>query len=330
MSIYRSKTRGRYIFEFDRYIGGQRVRATKTLPKTWSHAQADAFDRRETDRLCATANGVGPEPDIETAVHAYIESRVPELKAGDEITRELAVIYPFYQGRPLSALADICKAIALKSFAQQKRNDPKDAPKRKLAAATIKKRIRYLTAACRWAWKHAKMGLHDPGESVVVPTVRNERHVYTDRAGMLKICLACPQRQGRAAIRIAFYTGLRLDEVHRAIRGDGTLTLEDSKNGKRHVLPVHPKITSAVKVKLFKAGYTSQLFRRARDKAGMPDFHFHDLRHSAASEMINQDVDLYTVGAVLNHKSAQSTQRYAHLQDDKLKKAIGAIGRKLA
>ncbi|KXJ63044.1 hypothetical protein AXY46_03230 [Achromobacter xylosoxidans] len=35
---------------------------------------------------------------------------------------------------------------------------------------------------------------------------------------------------------------------------------------------------------------------------------FHDLRHSAASEMINVNkVDLYTTGAVLGHKSAAST-----------------------
>ena len=32
---------------FDRYVSGRRVRATKTLPKTWNQAQADAFDRRE-------------------------------------------------------------------------------------------------------------------------------------------------------------------------------------------------------------------------------------------------------------------------------------------
>lgn len=331
MPIYRSKTRNRYIFEFDQYIGGRRERATKTLPKTWSRAQADAFDRRESDRLSAIANGVGAEGDIESAVQAYVENRVPELKAGDEITRELAVIYPFYQGRPLSALADVCKAIALKSFAQRKKNDPKDAKPRKLSAATIKKRIRYLTSACRFAWKTEKgMGKHDPAEGVTVPVVRNERHFYTDRIGMLKICLACPSRKARAAIRIAFYTGLRLSEIHRAIRGDGVLILDDTKNGTRFVLPVHPKITSAVKVKLYSVDHTSKLYRNARDAANMPHFHFHDLRHSAASEMINQDIDLYTVGAVLNHKSAASTQRYAHLRTAKLAAAVGAIGKKTA
>lgn len=322
MPIYRDKKRGRYVFEFDRYIGGQRVRATKTLPKTWTQAQAQAFDRREVDRLAATANGIGPEADIEAAVEFYLRDKGPGLKAGGEIERELALIYPFYQGRPLSALSDVCKAIAIKSKSQR--------DGRKLAPATIKKRIRYLTSACRWGWKMAAMGEHDPGERVTVPTVSNERHVYTDRAGMLRICLACPNRKVRAAIRIAFYTGLRLSEVHRAERIDGCLVLADTKNGRRHYVPVHAKIASAVSVSLYSVSYTSQLFRKARTAAGMPHFHFHDLRHSAASEMINNDVDLFTVGEVLNHKSAASTKRYAHLKQDRRIAAVAVIGRKAA
>lgn len=317
MPIYRDKKRGRYVFEFDRRVGGRRIRTTKALPKTWSQAQAHAFDRRETDRLAATVAGVGPEADIEAAVEFYLKDRVPDLKAGGEITRELALLYSFYQGRPLSALSDVCKAIALRG-------------KGKLAPATIKKRIRYLCSACRWAWKRADMGEHDPAERVSVPTVRNERQVYTDRAGMLKICRATPKRAVRAAIRIAFYSGLRLSEVHRAIRGDGVLILEDSKNGDPHVLPVHPKITSAVNVKLYSTSYTSQKFREARTLAGMRHFHFHDLRHSAASEILNAGHDLFMVGAVLNHKSAQSTKRYAHLRKDRLRLAVDSIGRKVA
>ncbi|MNY47762.1 hypothetical protein D3C86_1830530 [compost metagenome] len=47
-----------------------------------------------------------------------------------------------------------------------------------------------------------------------------------------------------------------------------------------------------------------------------------------ASEMINAKVDLYTVGAVLGHKSAASTKRYAHLATDAMKTALGQIGKK--
>ncbi|WP_343499065.1 tyrosine-type recombinase/integrase [Achromobacter denitrificans] len=62
----------------------------------------------------------------------------------------------------------------------------------------------------------------------------------------------------------------------------------------------------------------------------MAHLRLHDLRHSAASEMINAKVDLHTVGAGLGHKSAASTKRYAHLATDAIKTALGLgqIGKK--
>ena len=55
----------------------------------------------------------------------------------------------------------------------------------------------------------------------------------------------------------------------------------------------------------------------------MAHLRLHDLRHSAASEMINAKVDLHTVGAGLGHKSAASTKRYALLVTDAIKTALG-------
>jgi integrase len=40
-------------------------------------------------------------------------------------------------------------------------------------------------------------------------------------------------------------------------------------------------------------------FDTARTKAGLPDLRVHDLRHSAASFMINAGIDLFAVGRVL-------------------------------
>ena len=44
--------------------------------------------------------------------------------------------------------------------------------------------------------------------------------------------------------------------------------------------------------------------------------------------MINAGVDLYTVGQVLGHRDARSTQRYSHLTHDTLANAIGKIGQR--
>jgi site-specific recombinase XerD len=55
---------------------------------------------------------------------------------------------------------------------------------------------------------------------------------------------------------------------------------------------------------------------------------FHDLRHAAASEMVNSGVDLLTVGKVLGHKDLASTKRYSHLLSDRLAEAVRTIGGK--
>jgi len=321
MPIYRDKARGCLIFEFDRLIEGQRVRARKALPKSWSKAQADAYDRQESARLYALATGVErPQFLIEDAVAIYIKERIPDLKSGEIITRELAQMMWAYQGKPMGSLHDVCREYAEKAL-HELTGEP-------LAPATKRNRIRYLTSACRWGWKRHGMHDRDPAERVIAPEVRNERRHYVNRAEMLAIARACKCKKSRAAIRIAFYSGMRLSEILEAVRQEGMFLLEDTKNGEPRHVPMHPKIRAAAKVGPRNKWNVSKEFKAAATAVGMGHLRFHDLRHSAASAMINAKVNLYTVGAVLGHKSAASTQRYAHLATESIKLALGEIGKK--
>ena len=65
-----------------------------------------------------------------------------------------------------------------------------------------------------------------------------------------------------------------------------------------------------------------------RRDACLPGVRIHDLRHAAASFMINAGVDLYAVGRVLGHADHKSTMRYSHLADGTLLAAVeaGAAG----
>lgn len=67
----------------------------------------------------------------------------------------------------------------------------------------------------------------------------------------------------------------------------------------------------------------------AREAAGLDGLHIHDLRHSAASFMINAGIDLFAVGKVLGHADHQSTMRYAHLANDTLLAAVEAGAAKM-
>ena len=53
-----------------------------------------------------------------------------------------------------------------------------------------------------------------------------------------------------------------------------------------------------------------------RTKAGLEDFKFHDLRHTAASYLAMSGAGLREIGDILGHKSISMTMRYSHLTED--------------
>jgi integrase len=57
-------------------------------------------------------------------------------------------------------------------------------------------------------------------------------------------------------------------------------------------------------------------FKTALKKAGIRDFHFHDLRHTSASYMVMKGASLKSVQEHLGHTSLTMTQKYAHLSPE--------------
>jgi hypothetical protein len=60
--------------------------------------------------------------------------------------------------------------------------------------------------------------------------------------------------------------------------------------------------------------HITDTFRKIARRAKLPTTRFHDLRHSCASWLLSEGVDLRTVSSILGHTSATTTLRiYAHL-----------------
>ena len=72
-------------------------------------------------------------------------------------------------------------------------------------------------------------------------------------------------------------------------------------------------------------GSVKKTFHTALKKAGIRDFKFHDLRHTFASGLARNGVDLYVIQKLLGHTTPKMTQRYAHLSKGQLKGAIEKI-----
>lgn len=86
-------------------------------------------------------------------------------------------------------------------------------------------------------------------------------------------------------------------------------------------LPKQPKMTHRLRPNQ----YFRESFEAAVKRANIDDFHMHDLRHTAASYMIMNGVDLRTVADILGHKTISMTMRYTHLLDEHKLKAVDRI-----
>lgn len=151
------------------------------------------------------------------------------------------------------------------------------------------------------------------------------------------------------AIRLLIFTGCRSAEILGLRWQDVDLErrclhLPDSKTGKRTVLLNSAAVAileglERAKGEVFvipgdKPGtHRSSLqavWERIRQEAEIPDVRIHDLRHTFASFGVNGGQNLNVVGRLLGHSKITTTQRYAHLADDPIRRATEHIGEALA
>ena len=150
------------------------------------------------------------------------------------------------------------------------------------------------------------------------------------------------------AIRLAIFTGMRVGEIL-PLEWDWVdfskkeIQLPDSKSGARTIPLNAPALKTLSDVGrdsgqkfVFcsaKPGRYLPTLQRAwckiRSRCGLEDVRLHDLRHSHATFGVTSVAHIRLIGGLLGHRSARSTERYAHADANPLRSASEAIGRKL-
>jgi integrase len=146
------------------------------------------------------------------------------------------------------------------------------------------------------------------------------------------------------AIRLLAFTGCRLSEIL-TLRWDwidrerGCLNLPDSKTGRKTVYlgapalevlnriekePENPYVITGRNPGTHLVNIRKP-WHRIRSNAGLDELRIHDLRHSFASFGAGAGLSLPMIGKMLGHTQAQTTQRYAHLGADPLKRAVDTV-----
>ncbi|MBF0154644.1 MAG: tyrosine-type recombinase/integrase [Magnetococcales bacterium] len=148
-----------------------------------------------------------------------------------------------------------------------------------------------------------------------------------------------------AAIRLFILTGARLGEIlslkwEEVNFQNGSLRLADSKTGAKSIPLNPPALELLSKLPRIEGnpfvivgridGHSmvniNKPWRSIRAAAGLDTLRIHDLRHAFASVGATMGMSLPVIGKLLGHTQAATTERYAHLSDDPLKKATDQIG----
>ena len=157
-----------------------------------------------------------------------------------------------------------------------------------------------------------------------------------ERVALLKACKNAPYPHTYLIVVLAISTGMRKSEILNIRWLDvdldrGQIVLHETKNEERRVVPLtghalslvheHKKIRRIDTDMLFpsqkadKAYEIKRSWEGALKEAGIEDFRFHDLRHSAASYLAMNGASLAEIAEVLGHKTLAMVKRYAHLSD---------------
>lgn len=139
-------------------------------------------------------------------------------------------------------------------------------------------------------------------------------------------------RQGEAVVRLALETGARLGEILAItwsdLDGRGILRIRTEKRGPDRSIELQESTVRLLRDlrdpadgagPIFRSprsgrqrSHIRRFWRAIRKGAGIPHVRFHDLRHTAASEMLRRGLLLREVQYVLGHSSPRMTERYAH------------------
>lgn len=152
------------------------------------------------------------------------------------------------------------------------------------------------------------------------------------------------------AVVLALSTGARQMELM-ALHWDQVdlnrkvITLYETKNGETRALPLVHHAYELMKerakvrridtnlvfpgIKPDKPIVLRAPFEKALAKAGILNFHWHDLRHSAASYLAMNGASLAEIAEVLGHKTLQMVKRYAHLSHAHTSKVVERMNQRI-
>lgn len=287
--------------------------------------------------------GEQPSRTFGELILAYLDGPSQQKRSRERDEFSAKRLFPFFQGRELGSLT----ASDVRRYIAQRQADG-------VAPATINKEIGLFRTALNWASKELEWDVPNPfkGRKLKEPEGRI-RWITREEAEKLIDVAKTGQKSQHLVdfIRIGLNTGMRRGEIlglewTRVDLGSNLVYLGSmhQKNGKIGSVPLNRESREALLSRArFNAihcpdsrwvfahedgtrlGSIRKSFDGACQRAGLKDFHPHDLRHTCAAWLVQAGVTIREVAELLRHSDIRVTMRYAHLSPENVRAAVKVL-----
>lgn len=355
MSVYKPKNSPFFYYDF--VVRGHRFYGST---QETERRRAETIEREERRRASAATKPIKGDMTFDQAAGRYWEEIGQHKLSADEIERNLERLIGLV--KPHTLISAIDDDMVARLIADRRGCTRWGRGGRNLSAATVNRQItqllRPILRRARKVWKIALPNEPDWSAHLLAEPKERVRELKTDEEARLEAI----ERDDYFPIRrFAQVTGLRLREVVGLTWPQidfGERTIEVVGKGDRpHVIPLTPELRDLlhplrgdhpesvftfvaqrtrtcaksgrqyVRGQRYPITYWGMTSRRKRDfeEAGITNFKFHDLRHTAATRVLRKTGNLKVAKELLGHSDIRTTAKYAHAILDDVRAAMEAV-----
>lgn len=208
---------------------------------------------------------------------------------------------------------------------------------------TINREIAVLNHMLHLACRKFKMLRHQPFIERVEEAGPREREL--SEAEEAKLLPACGQDL-RDLIEAGLRTGMREGELIRLTRAqvdlaERLINFPPTKKGQKRLMPINERLyyilarrcarlspadlVFSIDSRPWQRWHIRNRLKVAARKAGVVNFRFHDLRHTAASRLRRSGADMEDIERVLGHKNIKTTRGYVHYEAEQLRPTLALL-----
>lgn len=266
-------------------------------------------------------------------IDRYIVEVIPTMRGALEDRFRLKAL----QRRTLSKLS-------MTALTPAKIAEYRDQRLTQVSSGTVIRELAYISSIINQARREWGINIDNPVRIVRKPQSPQGRNRILNEAEKLRILDELAPRPTRRVsiwmkplVEFALESGMRRGEMLALTWANvdlinRTAFLPLTKNGESRTVPLSSKailileslprsITGAVF--LIKPEAVAAAFIKATRRAGVKDFHFHDLRHTAITHLATKLPNLIELAAVSGHKSLAMLKRYYHPTAKELANKLG-------